>query len=69
LRDSRDRYLHLAIKASILRKNRRDPTTALAEFDVVTRFGVRAARRAVDRGLALLDQVEEADVGRLKGNE
>ena len=44
-------------------------TTALAEFDVETRFRVRAGRGSVDRSLALLDQLEKDEVGRAKGNE
>lgn len=35
-------------------------TSALAEFDVETRFRVRARRGSVDRGLALLDDLDEA---------
>jgi len=33
-------------------------TTALAEFDVETRFRVRAGRGSVERELALLDQLD-----------
>lgn len=33
-------------------------TTALAEFDVETRFRVRAGRGSVDRGLAILDSLD-----------
>ena len=36
-------------------------TTALAEFDVETRFRVRAGRGSVDRGVAILDRLEKAD--------
>ncbi len=33
-------------------------TTALAEFDVETRFRVRAGRGAIQRGLAILENLE-----------
>lgn len=33
-------------------------TTALAEFDVKTRFRVRSRRGSVDRGLAILDSLD-----------
>lgn len=33
-------------------------TTALAEFDVETRFRVRAGRASIDRGLAILDRLD-----------
>lgn len=36
-------------------------TTALAEFDVETRFRVRAGRGSVGRGLAVLDKLDAAD--------
>lgn len=36
-------------------------TTALAEFDVETRFRVRAGRGSVDRGLAILDKLDAAE--------
>lgn len=36
-------------------------TTALAEFDVETRFRVRAGRGSVDRGLAILDELDTAE--------
>jgi predicted transcriptional regulator len=36
-------------------------TTALAEFDVETRFRVRAGRGAVQQGLAILDKLDAAD--------
>lgn len=36
-------------------------TTALAEFDVETRFRVRARRGSVDRGLAILDELDAAE--------
>ena len=36
-------------------------TTALAEFDVETRFRVRAGRGSVDRGVAILDRLENTD--------
>lgn len=35
-------------------------TTALAEFDVETRFRVRAGRGSVERGLAILDKLDAA---------
>lgn len=39
-------------------------TTALAEFDVETRFRIRAARGSVGKGLAILDKLEtENDPG------
>lgn len=44
-------------------------TTALAEFDVETRFRVRAGRGSIDRGLAILDQLEKAEVPRSRGGE
>jgi plasmid stability protein len=33
-------------------------TTALAEFDVETRFRVRASRGSIERGLTILDQLD-----------
>ena len=33
-------------------------TAALAEFDVETRFRVRASRRSAERGLAILDGLD-----------
>lgn len=33
-------------------------TTALAEFDIETRFRVRAGRASVERGLAILDELD-----------
>ncbi|MEM7049499.1 MAG: toxin-antitoxin system HicB family antitoxin [Acidobacteriota bacterium] len=35
-------------------------TTALAEFDVETRFRVRAGRGSIERGLAILDGLDDA---------
>lgn len=35
-------------------------TTALAEFDVETRFRVRAGRGSVERGLEILDSLDRA---------
>lgn len=35
-------------------------TTALVEFDVETRFRVRAGRGSVERGLAILDGLDAA---------
>ena len=36
-------------------------TTALAEFDVETRFRVRAGRGSVERGLAILDKMANGE--------
>ncbi|MDY7093732.1 MAG: toxin-antitoxin system HicB family antitoxin [Acidobacteriota bacterium] len=36
-------------------------TTALAEFDVETRFRARAQRGSADRGLELLDRLDRAE--------
>ena len=33
-------------------------TTALAEFDVELRFRVRSSRGSIERGLAILDQLD-----------
>ncbi|MEM9293481.1 MAG: toxin-antitoxin system HicB family antitoxin [Acidobacteriota bacterium] len=38
-------------------------TTALAEFDVETRFRVRAQRGSVEKGLAILDSLDSAEEG------
>lgn len=44
-------------------------TTALAEFDVETRFRVRAGRGSIDRGLAILDKLEHAEERGARGRE
>ena len=36
-------------------------TTALAEFDVETRFRVRAGRGSVERGVAILNDLDAAE--------
>jgi hypothetical protein len=36
-------------------------TTALTEFDVETRFRARASRGSAERGLTILDQLDETD--------
>ncbi len=41
-------------------------TTALAEFDVETRFRVRAGRGSIERGLAILDSLDGAGPRRLE---
>ncbi len=38
-------------------------TTALAEFDIETRFRVRASRGSFEKGLAILDHLEKAETG------
>ena len=39
-------------------------TTALAEFDVETRFRIRASRGSAERGMDILDRLETMDTGR-----
>lgn len=36
-------------------------TTALAEFDVETRFRVRAGRGSAEKGLAILDRLDASE--------
>ena len=42
-------------------------SVALAQFDAETKFRVRAARGSAQRGLALLDKLDDAFAGRKNG--